>query len=104
MGAIFSGAAMSATTTLRLPEDLKKRIAAIAGHAGKSPHNYMLDVIAAGVDQDEARQDFHALADARLARLVEAGEAIAWSEMRTYLRERAAGRPAAAPKPQKLAR
>lgn len=95
---------MAATTTLRVPDNLKQRIAKLAERNEKSPHTYMLDAIAEIADRDEARQDFHALADARLAKLAETGEVVDWKDMRPHLRERAKGKPGTTPKRMKLAR
>ena len=37
------------TTTLKLPESLKKRIAPLAQAAGKTPHAWMIDALQAQV-------------------------------------------------------
>lgn len=93
------------TTTIRLPEELKARVAAAAERAGTSPHSFILDAIAEKAEQDEQRRDFEEVAERRYASLVASGRSIPWSEMRRYLEERMAGvkrvrRPAA----RKLAR
>jgi predicted transcriptional regulator len=38
---------MSTTNTLKLPQELKQRIAAAATDAGKSPHAFMVEALAA---------------------------------------------------------
>ena len=50
------------TTSLKLPEDLKGRIAAIAEKSQRSPHALMLDILEQGVTAQEQRQDFVAFA------------------------------------------
>ncbi len=92
------------TTTIRLPEDLKERVARAAERAGKTSHGFILDAIAEKTGQDEARADFHATADARFEAVMASGKAIPWAEMRRYLENRAAGKRAARPVAKKLAR
>lgn len=89
------------TTTLRLPDELKARIAAAAQRAGTTPHGFMLDAIAEKTAEAERKAEFDALADARYARLLESGETVPWQQMREYLRQRAAGTPAERPRPKK---
>ncbi len=45
------------TTTIRLPEELKARIAAAAERAGTTAHNFILEAIAEKADQKELRAD-----------------------------------------------
>lgn len=92
------------TTTIRLPEDLKARIAAVAKRTGKTPHSLILEAIAEKADETERRSDFHELAEKRYAGIAASGKAIPWSEMRTYLEERVAGRRPRRPIAKKLAR
>ncbi len=92
------------TTTIRLPEDLKDRIAHAAERAGTTSHAFILDAIAERVDEEERRNDFHDTAERRYAEIVTSGMTIPWSEMRTYLENRLAGRKESRPKARKLAR
>ena len=92
------------TTTIRLPEDLKARIAAAAERAGKTPHAFILEAIAEKADEAERRSDFHALAEKRYAAIAATGKAVPWSEMRAYLDDRAAGKRPRRPVARKLAR
>jgi predicted DNA-binding protein len=55
------------TTTIRLPEDLKARIAAAAKRAGKTSHSFILEAIAEKADEAERRSDFHESAKRRYA-------------------------------------
>jgi predicted transcriptional regulator len=92
------------TTTIRLPDELKARIAEAAKRAGTTSHNFILEAIAEKADLAERRADFDAVAEERYARIVESGETIPWEEARSYLEARIAGKPAQRPKARKLAR
>ena len=79
------------TTTIRLPNDLKARIATAAEHAGMTSHHFILQAIAEKATQEELRRDFNDLAEQRYANIVATGETISWNEMRRYLEDRLAG-------------
>jgi predicted DNA-binding protein len=80
------------TTTIRLPEELKARVAIAAERAGKTTHCFILEAIAEKAELEELRADFDAEADVRFAQIVSSGETIPWSEMRQYLADRLAGK------------
>ncbi len=92
------------TTTIRLPDKLKARVAAAAKRAGTTAHNFILEAIAEKADEAEQRSDFHAAAEQRYAGIVASGEAIPWTAMRAYLENRLAGKKPRRPAPKKLAR
>lgn len=92
------------TTTIRLPEELKARLAAAAKRAGSTSHNFILQAIAEKTELEERRADFHEEADRRYAEIVATGKTISWETMRTYLEARAAGKKLPRPKARKLAR
>ncbi len=92
------------TTTLRLDEAMKARIAAAALKEGKSPHSFMLDAIAEVVGQAELRRDFERTAEERMAQLTATGRGLEWAETRAWLQARAAGRRAAKPRGKKIER
>jgi len=92
------------TTTIRLPEDLKARIAAAAKRAGTTAHSFILQAIAEKADEEERRDDFHGVAEKRYAEIAATGKTISWSEMRTYLENRLAGKKPRRPAAKKLAR
>jgi len=92
------------TTTIRLPDDLKARIAVAAKHAGTMPHGFILEAIAEKIEQAERRADFDAVAEGRHADIVASGETIPWQEMRDYLEARMAGKATKRPVARKLAR
>jgi predicted transcriptional regulator len=92
------------TTTIRLPENLKARVAAAAKRSGTTTHGFILEAIAEKAAQDELRAAFDAEAEERYARIVAKGETIPWQEMRGYLEERLAGKEVKRPVARKLAR
>src|SRR3546814_8393794 len=85
------------TTTIRLPDELKARIAEAAKRAGTTSHNFILEAIAEKADLAERREDFDAVAEQRYARVVETGKTIPWSEMRDYQDARTPGNPVSRP-------
>lgn len=92
------------TTTIRLPDDLKARIAVAAKRSGTTTHGFILEAIAEKTEQAERRADFDAEAEDRYAAIVATGKTIAWEEMRTYLEARLAGEHAERPLSRKLVR
>ena len=92
------------TTTIRLPADLKERIAIAAKRAGTTSHGFILEAIAQKAEQVEQRADFLAVAEKRYAGIVATGKTIPWNEMRLYLEDRIAAKAAVRPRARKLAR
>jgi predicted transcriptional regulator len=92
------------TTTIRMPEELKSRVAAAAERLGKTPHGFILEAIAEKADQEDRRSDFVEVAARRYAELVATGKTIPWSEMRRYLEGRVAGKPAPRPRARRMTR
>ncbi len=90
--------------TIRLPKDLKARVAAAAERAGTTSHSFILEAIAEKADQKERRADFNDLAEKRYAEIIASGKTIPWNRMRSYLENRVAGKTVARPAPRKLAR
>ncbi len=92
------------TTTIRLPEELKERIARAAKHAGTTSHNFILEAIAEKADLADQRNAFIAIAESRYAAIVESGRTIPWADMQRHLKDRMVGKKAARPKTKKLGR
>ena len=92
------------TTTIRIPDDLKARVAKAAGRAGTTPQNFILEAIAEKAEQAERRAEFDAAAEERYARIVESGKTVPWSEVRSYLEGRVAGKAVKRPTARKLAK
>lgn len=92
------------TTTIRLPDELKARVAEAAKQAGTTPHNFILEAIAEKADLAAERATFHALADQRYAEFLESGKSIPWEDARAYLKNRLAGKAVRRPVARKLDR
>lgn len=92
------------TTTIRLPEDLKARVAQAAEAAGTTSHNFILEAIAEKTALAEQQAEFHAVADQRYTQFLESGESVPWEEARAYLMQRVAGKGAKRPSARKQAR
>ena len=92
------------TTTIRLPKDLKTRVAAAAERAGTTAHGFILEAIAEKTDREAQSADFRDTAEKRYASIVASGKTIPWRKMRRYLEDRLAGKTAARPAARKLAR
>jgi predicted transcriptional regulator len=92
------------TTTIRLPQDLKERVARAAERAGTSAHSFILEAIAEKAEQEERRGEFQDTAERRFAEIVACGKTVPWSEMRRYLEHRLAGNKTARPKRRTVAR
>ena len=92
------------TTTIRLSEELKARVAAAAERAGKSTHSFILEAITERTEEEERRGDFDELAEKRFSEIAATGKTIAWSEMRNYLEGRLAGKAVRRPSARKLGR
>lgn len=90
-----------ATTSLKLPEDLKERAASAAQELGVSTHAFMVEAIRQATEQTEIRAQFVEEAIAARAELLESGVGYDANEVRAYLRKRLqdknASRPTAKP-------
>ena len=85
------------TTTIRLPDELKVRVAQAAERAGTTPHAFILEAIAEKTHDEEQRAAFAATARERFERIVEGGPTVSWSDARRHpvgddLRELVIGR------------
>ena len=92
------------TTTIRIEDDLKARIAAAAQRAGKTAHAFILDAISQTVEQVELDNAFHAVADQRWANIQASGKTVPWDDAKAYLAARANGEPNRKPAARKLAK
>ena len=79
------------TTTIRIEEALKARVALAAQQAGKTAHAFILDAITQTVEQLEQDNAFHALADQRWQRIQASGKTVSWDAAQVYLEARARG-------------
>jgi predicted transcriptional regulator len=85
------------TTTIRIEDELKERIAAAAELSGKTAHAFILDAIAQTVEQVEVDSEFDRLADQRWAKVLATGKTVGWDEAKAYLEARARGAKARKP-------
>jgi predicted DNA-binding protein len=60
---VHEGLSLMTTTTIRIDDDLKARVAAAAEQAGKTAHAFILDAIVRTVEQVELDEAFHRVAD-----------------------------------------
>lgn len=81
------------TTTIRMPEELKARVAAAAEKAGTTAHNFILQAIAEKAQQQELYSEINEQAEHRYATILATGKTIPWNDMRTYLERQLAGKP-----------
>ncbi len=82
------------TTTLRIDETLRERIARLARALDQTPHNFMVEALAQKADEAEWKLSLQHQAQQRDAAL-RAGEAgVEWHEMRAYLKSRLSAAPA----------
>jgi predicted transcriptional regulator len=79
------------TTTIRIEEDLKMRVAAAAKRAGKTAHAFILDAIAHRVEQAELDDVFHRVADERWAKMLASGKTVPWDDAKAWLEARVRG-------------
>lgn len=92
------------TTTIRIDESLKVRIAAAAKRAGKTPHGFIVDTIAATVEHDETEDACDRLAEERWADFLTTGESVGWDEVKTWLEAQARGESPDWPRSRRLTR
>jgi predicted transcriptional regulator len=90
------------TTTIRLSEEMKVRVAQAAERAGTTSHNFILQAIAEKTGMDELNADFSAVAQQRYADVIASGKTIPWSEAKDYLVKRIAGGSVKRPVARKL--
>ena len=79
------------TTTIRLEDDLKARVAAAAEREGKTAHAFILDAIAQTVEQAELDEEFRRVAEKRWTKVLDTGRTVPWDDAKAYLKARALG-------------
>ena len=92
------------TTTLKLPDDLKTRIAPLAEAVGKTPHAWMVAALEAQTALAEMRELFIADAQASAAEVDAGGPLYAAEDVHAYIVARASGRSARRPAPTRATR
>jgi predicted transcriptional regulator len=91
------------TTTIRIPNELKEKVARVAERTGKTPHSFILEAISEKAELEERRANFIETAERRYDSIVASGMTIPWAQMRKYLERRTAGEAVVRPKPRRLA-
>lgn len=86
-------------TSLKLPAELKKRLAKLAEEAGESPHSLMVRALAEHADRAELYSRFMADADRADAEMRRSGVGYAMEDVHAYFREKLKGKTARRPKP-----
>ena len=87
------------TTSLKLPEALKERVADLAQGVAQTPHAYMVEAIAEKVERDEKHRAFVKSARASLAQFKRTGVAYTHADVKRYLLDKVAGKKPRKPKP-----
>jgi predicted transcriptional regulator len=90
---------MAATTTLKLPEELKERIASVAQASGRTPHAFMIEALEAQARLAEMRQSFINDAIASATEVDAGGALYAMEDVQAYILARTSGKTAKRPKP-----
>jgi predicted transcriptional regulator len=91
--------ATTRTTTLKLPSDLKTRLARVAKKTGRTPHAFMLDAIERQTTYEERMEAFVKEALAADRAIEETGQAYAAADVHAWMKGLAQGRKAPRPKP-----
>ena len=89
--------------SLRIPDEVKKRVAKLAEAQDTTAHAFMVEAIREKLEADETRAAFHAEARRRLAGMKKTGQGIPAPEVFAYLEERARGKAVTRPKPRRIA-
>jgi predicted transcriptional regulator len=95
---------MADTTSIKLPGELKDKIATLASECEQTPHAYMVAAIAEKVARDEKRRDFYEAARRSSAGLERTGVLYTFTDVAKYAGDIAEGKKPAKPKPIKRKR
>ena len=90
---------MKSSTTLKLPPDLKSRIARVAKKTGRTPHAFMIEALERQTQREEKMEEFVKEALAADRAIEEGGEVYAASDVHAWLGRLARGERAPRPKP-----
>jgi predicted transcriptional regulator len=85
-------------TSLKLPDDLKKRIQSLVAGTGRTAHAFMLEAIARETERAELRRKFGAEAAEAEEQTLRSGRAYDAHEVFTYLKAKASGQKARRPR------
>ncbi len=86
------------TTSLKLPDALKKRAANAAHELGVSPHAFMVSAIEQAAHSTEQRLQFIAEAKSAREEMVDTGQGLDADEVHAFLKAKVSGEKATKPK------
>jgi predicted transcriptional regulator len=86
------------TTSLKLPDDLKKRAANAAHDLGVSPHAFMVSAIEQAATATEQRVRFIVEAKAAREEMIETGKGLDADDVHAFLKAKVSGGKIAKPK------
>lgn len=86
------------TTSLKLPDEVKRLATAAAKEKGVTPHAFMVEAIRTAAVAEKLHAEFVADAEAAWTEAMKSGKAFAASDVHAYLRARVRG--VKAPKPK----
>lgn len=92
------------TTSLKLPDELKQKIAELAPGVAQTPHAYMVEAIAERVARDEKRRNLLEAAERSAAHFRRTGIAYAHEDVMRHFLAKSQGKAAGKPKPRKVPR
>jgi len=95
---------MASPTTLKVPDDLRARLAEQAESEGKTPHAYMLEALREKADRTDRRREYLAAGAEAMREYERTGVAYAMEDVEQYILGIAGGKKATKPKPIKAAR
>jgi predicted transcriptional regulator len=93
---------MASSTTLKIPEELKRRVTEAAAAAGKSPHAFMVEAIDLQTQFAERRREFVGSALTAEQEVAQYGLVHDGDEVLSYLQARLSGAGATRPRKRKL--
>lgn len=93
---------MAGTTSLKLPEELKEKVAELARGVAQTPHAYMVEAIAERVALDELRRGFTGRAAQSRDALAKSGQAFRLEDVAAHYRAKLAGVECPRPRPVKV--
>lgn len=90
---------MPSPTTLKVPDDLRARLAEQAEAEGKTPHAYMIEALREKADRADRRREYLAAGADAMREYERTGIAYAMEDVERYILGIAAGKTARRPKP-----
>jgi len=95
----YHGNTMTSPTTLKLPDDLRARLAGRQEPVGKTAHAYMVDALKEKADRADRRREYLATGAAELEEYKRTGIAYAMEDVERYILGVAAGKKPKRPRP-----